>query len=173
VGIRNGVPHSTTKETPFEMLTGARPNLKNVRVFGCASFSLRMSQGSKVEPRADEGILLECAEHRVYKVLICAQTRQPIIAESRHVTFDESSFPGAACLSEYMSDEDPDDSDYASDGDNSCGNDLNSTTENNNDVFVDDNDENFYELLSNNDHYVDENNNRNTTKMKTLAIKLN
>jgi hypothetical protein len=30
------------------------------------------------------------------------------------VTFDESSFPIANCLANYMSDEDPDDSDYAS-----------------------------------------------------------
>jgi hypothetical protein len=43
VGIRNRVPHSTTKATPFEMLTNARPNPKNVRVFGCAAFALRMS----------------------------------------------------------------------------------------------------------------------------------
>jgi hypothetical protein len=50
------------------MLTGTRPNLKNVRVFGCAAFALRMPQGSKLEPRADEGTFLESAEHgwRVY-----------------------------------------------------------------------------------------------------------
>jgi hypothetical protein len=34
--------------------------------------------------------------------------------ESRHLTFDESSFPAANCLSNHVSDEDPDDSDYAS-----------------------------------------------------------
>jgi hypothetical protein len=42
VKVRNRLPHSTTKTTPFEMLTGARPNLKSVRVFGCAAFPWRM-----------------------------------------------------------------------------------------------------------------------------------
>jgi hypothetical protein len=60
VVVRNRVPHSATKSTPFEMLTGARPSLKNIRVFGCAAFELRMPQSSKLQPRADEGTLLEC-----------------------------------------------------------------------------------------------------------------
>jgi hypothetical protein len=114
VAVRNRMPHSTTKATPFELLTGARPSLKNIRVFGCAAFVLRMPQSSKLQPRADEGTLLECGEHGIYKVLVCSDDAAPRIVESRHVTFDESSFPGANCLSNYMSDENHDDSDFAS-----------------------------------------------------------
>jgi hypothetical protein len=73
-----------------------------------------MPQSSKLQPRADEGTLLECVEHGIYKVQVCSDDAAPRIVESRHVTFDESSFPGANCLSIYMSDEVPDDSDYAS-----------------------------------------------------------
>jgi hypothetical protein len=99
---------------PFELLTGARPSLKNIRVFGCAAFVLRMSQSSKPQPLADERTLFECVEHEFYKVLVCSADAAHRIVESRHVTFDESSFPGANSLSNHMSDEDPDDSDYAS-----------------------------------------------------------
>jgi hypothetical protein len=58
--VRNRVPHSAIKSTPFELLTGACPSLKNIRVFGCAAFVLRMPQSSKLQPRADDGTLLEC-----------------------------------------------------------------------------------------------------------------
>jgi hypothetical protein len=47
----------------------------------------------------------------IYKVLVCRDDREPQIVESRHVTFDESIFPGANCLLNYLSDEHPDDSD--------------------------------------------------------------
>jgi hypothetical protein len=110
VAVRNRVPHSTTKATPFELLTGARPSLKNIPVFRCAAFVLRMLQSSKLQPRADEGTLLECGEHGICKVLVCSDDAAPRIVESRHVTFD---VPGANCLANYLSDEDPDDSDCA------------------------------------------------------------
>jgi hypothetical protein len=84
-----------TNLTPFEMLTGERPSLKNIRVFGCAAFVLRMPQSSKLQPRADQGTLLECVEHGIYNILVCSDDTAPHIMESRHVTFDESSFPGA------------------------------------------------------------------------------
>jgi hypothetical protein len=72
------------------------------------------SSATHNKPRADEGTLLECGEHGIYKVLVCSDDAAPRIVESRHVTFDESSFPGANCLSNHLSDEDPDDSYYAS-----------------------------------------------------------
>jgi hypothetical protein len=114
VVVRNRVLHSAIKLTPVELLTGARSSLKNIRVFGCASLVLRMPQSSKLKPHADEETLLEYGEHGINKVLVCSDDATPRIVESRHVTFDESSFPGANCRSNHMSDEDPDDSDYAS-----------------------------------------------------------
>jgi hypothetical protein len=45
---------------------------------------------------------------------VCSDNTAPRIVESLYVTFDESSLPGANCLSNHMSDEDPDDSNYAS-----------------------------------------------------------
>jgi hypothetical protein len=114
VVVRNRVPHIATKSTPFELLTGARPSLKNIRVFGCAAFVLRMPQSSKLQPRADEGTLLECGEYGTYKVLVCSDDAASHIVESRYVTFVESSFPGANCLSNHMLDEDLDDSGHAS-----------------------------------------------------------
>ena len=43
----------------------------------------------------------------------------PRIVESRHVTFDESTFPGAPALEEYMDDESSSDDYYDSDSSNS------------------------------------------------------
>jgi GAG-pre-integrase domain len=70
VVMRNCVPHIATNSTPFELLTGERPSLKNIRVFCCAAFVLRMPQSSKLQARADGGTLLECGEHGIYKVLV-------------------------------------------------------------------------------------------------------
>lgn len=111
VHVRNRVPHSTIKDTPHMVMTGNRPSLKNVKVFGCTAYVLRLPRGSKFEPRALEGVLLETLKHGAHKVLVVDDTG-PRIVESRHVTFDESRFPGAQSLTHYMSDEDSSDSDY-------------------------------------------------------------
>lgn len=57
--VRNWVPHSTTGTTPFSLLNGKRPNLKNVRLFGGTAYVLRLPPGSKFEARATEGVYLE------------------------------------------------------------------------------------------------------------------
>ena len=48
---------------------------------------------------------METLDHGVYKVLITTDIGILRIVESRHVTFDESTFPGAPALEEYMYDE--------------------------------------------------------------------
>lgn len=114
--MRNRVPHSATGKTPYLVMTGAKPSLKHVRVFGCAAYVLRQPPGSKFQSRALEGVYLETLEHGIYKVLITGDNGIPRIVESRHVTFDESRFPGAPALEEYMDDESASDDDYESDG---------------------------------------------------------
>lgn len=113
VYVRNRVPHSSIGVTPFLVMTGEKPSLKNIRVFGCTAYVLRLPRGSKFESRALEGVYLETLEHGIYRVLIIDDDGIPRMVESRHVTFDESKFPGAPELVEYMDDEDASDDKYS------------------------------------------------------------
>lgn len=109
VHVRNRVPHATINKTPYSVLTKKKPSLKHVRVFGCAAFVLRIPRGSKFESRAIEGVYLETIQYGVYKILITDESDIPRIIESRHVTFDETRFPGAPNLISYMDDMDSSD----------------------------------------------------------------
>jgi len=44
--IRNRVPHSTIGTTPFSVISGRKPSLKNIRVFGCTPYVLRLPRGT-------------------------------------------------------------------------------------------------------------------------------
>lgn len=99
--VRNRVPHGTVGETPYSIVTGKRPDLKNLRVFGCRAYGLRLPRGTKFESRAVEGVYLETIEHGMYRILVVGDDCVPRIMESRHVTFDESMFPGAPALESY------------------------------------------------------------------------
>ena len=105
VYIKNRVPHSTTGSVPFELLRGSKASLTYAKVFGCMAYVLRQPEGRKLEPRASEGVLLEVMDHGIYKVLILRQDDLCSIVKSRHVTFDETCFPGAADLRHVMDDE--------------------------------------------------------------------
>jgi len=73
---------------------------------------LRLPEGSKFEPKATEGVYLETLGHGVYRVLLTDEDGVPRITESRHVTFDESSFPGAPALEDYAASEVESDESY-------------------------------------------------------------
>lgn len=109
VFVRNHIQHSATKVPPILLMTGKKLNLKNIRVFGCAVFVLKIPEASKFEARAREGVLLEVLDHGVYKVRIKDENGGYIIVHSRHVTFDENSFPGAPDLKDPMTEEVPED----------------------------------------------------------------
>ena len=102
IHVRNRVPHSATGKTHYLVMTGHKPSLKHIRVFGCAAYVLRQPSGSKFESRVVEGVYLETLDHGIYKVLITTDMSIPRIVQSRHVTFDESTFLGAPALEESM-----------------------------------------------------------------------
>ena len=58
-------------KTPYEILTGNKPNLKYFRVFGCKCFILKKGVHlSKFEPRAQEGIFVGYAtNYHAYRIL--------------------------------------------------------------------------------------------------------
>lgn len=95
------------------------PSLKNVHVFGCTAYVLRLPAASKLEARAVEGIFLESIEHVVYRVLVKRfneVNKNYSIIESRHVTFDKSRFIGAPELYGMMEDEDARDRNFQTQG---------------------------------------------------------
>ncbi len=107
--VRNRVQHSAIGKSPFEVVTGGRPNLKHIRVFGCTASALRLPKQSKFASRAIEGVYLETDEHGIFKILVMEEDKIYRIIESRHVTFEENKFLGAPGLEEIMEDEVSDD----------------------------------------------------------------
>ena len=85
---RNKLPASngTDEQTPFEKLTGRKPILKNLRVFGCECWVLRPKHKiiSKFEPRSTSGILLGYENSTTYRVLAGNN-----LVISRNVRFNE------------------------------------------------------------------------------------
>ena len=89
--VKNRLYHSAIKRSLFEALTGKKPTLKHVRVFGCSAFVYNHAPASKVHARAVPGIFLGCNDHGVY---IVERLTDRKVINSVHVTFDESTFPG-------------------------------------------------------------------------------
>jgi hypothetical protein len=90
VCVRNRVRHAPLGASPYKRMTGGKPSLKNIKVFGCRAYVLILPTPSKVERRAQPGVLLGCLSYSMYKVRVPLKDggeSKRII--SRHVTFDE------------------------------------------------------------------------------------
>ena len=76
-------------KTPYEILTGNKPNLKYFRVFGCKCFILKKGvRLSKFEARAHEGIFVGYATNsHAYRVL---NKSTGLIEETCNMEFDEN-----------------------------------------------------------------------------------
>lgn len=99
--VRNRIAHSATNKTPSLLLTGEKPSLKSIRVFGCVSYVLNV-RGDRFDPQAVEGVLLGVLEHGIFKVLIMKKDKIYSIVESRRVAFDESRLLGSTTLMEFI-----------------------------------------------------------------------
>lgn len=91
VYVKNRVPHRSITCSPYEKLTGERPNLKHLRVFGCSAFVYEHEPKPKVHARAAPAIMLGGDHHGVYTVERLTDRK---IINSVHVTFDEETFRG-------------------------------------------------------------------------------
>jgi hypothetical protein len=109
------VRHASTGASPYYMVTGEIPSLKNLKVFGCRAYVLILPTPSKFERRAEPGALLECLSYGVYKVLVpLKDAGEAKIIISRHVTFDEEELPGLKDMADIV------DGDGASDSSCAC-----------------------------------------------------
>jgi hypothetical protein len=76
-------------KTPYEILTGNKPNIKYFRVFGCKCFYLRKGVLlSKFDSKALEGIFVGyAAESHAFRIFDKESTR---VVEVSNVRFDEN-----------------------------------------------------------------------------------
>jgi hypothetical protein len=90
VYLKNRLPHSTLKgKTPFETLKGTKPSIQHLQPFGKKCYvhipENSMPAGSKLEPRAYEGIIVGYSDsNKIYRIWIATQNR---VIESQDVTF--------------------------------------------------------------------------------------
>lgn len=76
-------------KTPYEVVNGQKPNLGNLRIFGCLAFIKRqnMPRKEKLSPKTDIGYLIGYHASNIYKIW-CPGAKK-IIQVSRDVSFDE------------------------------------------------------------------------------------
>ena len=114
--VKNRLHNKAVGCSPFEKLMKKKPSLHHVKVFGCAAYVYDESPQSKVHARAKIGIYLGSYDNLVYTVELINTRR---IVYSRHVTFDEDSFPAMEFDSSSSSGEDSDSDASIGDAENS------------------------------------------------------
>lgn len=88
--MKNRLPHSAIRCSPYKKLAGQKPSLKRVKVFGCEAFVYDENSKSKFHSTGRPGIFLGCNDHGVYTIELLSDR---CAVNSVHATFDESNFP--------------------------------------------------------------------------------
>ncbi|WVZ54515.1 hypothetical protein U9M48_005301 [Paspalum notatum var. saurae] len=101
IGLRPSTPPPTSTlqfSTPYHALFGRSPTYDHLRVFGCRCYpNISSTSPHKLAPRSVLCVFLGySSNHKGYRCLDIATNRVII---SRHVVFDESSFPFAEATS--------------------------------------------------------------------------
>ncbi|KMS64522.1 hypothetical protein BVRB_019420, partial [Beta vulgaris subsp. vulgaris] len=92
--IHNRVPldRHQGKTTPFEVLTGHRPNLSRARVWGCEAWvMIRRPKKDKLKPKAERAVYIGVSTSKKAWEFLIWKSRK--ILESRNAFFYESVFP--------------------------------------------------------------------------------
>lgn len=97
--LLNILPTKTLSfSTPHFALFGVQPSYEHLRVFGCKCYpNLSATAAHKLAPRSSLCVFLGYSPHHKGYVCLDRHSNRTII--SRHVVFDESSFPFAEGLS--------------------------------------------------------------------------
>jgi len=90
--LKNVSPTVSVKgRTPFEIWNGRRPNLSNLRVFGCRAFvHVPRERRDKLDSKSVECVFVGIAENR--KGFVCINPRRNTVVVSRDVSFHENEF---------------------------------------------------------------------------------
>jgi hypothetical protein len=87
--VQNKSPHRILKDmTLEEALSGKKPNMENLRIFGCPVYShILKDKKNKLEPSGKKGIFVGYSDSsKAYRIYILEQHK---IKVSRDVTFNE------------------------------------------------------------------------------------
>jgi hypothetical protein len=87
--VQNISPHRILKDmTPKEAFSGKKPNMENLRIFGCPVYSyIPKDKRNKLEPSGKKGIFVGYSDSsKAYRIYILEQHK---IDVSRDVTFNE------------------------------------------------------------------------------------
>ena len=87
--VQNISPHRILKDmTPEEDFSGKKPNVENLRIFGChVYFHIPKDKRNKLEPSGNKGIFVGYSDSsKAYRIYIPEQQK---IEVSRDVTFNE------------------------------------------------------------------------------------
>jgi len=86
--VRNRLPpsHRNEDRSPLELLSGNKPSIKHLRVFGCEAWVLKPTakQTGKFEPRSERGIFIGYENSTTYRILL-----EDRLVTSRNVRFIE------------------------------------------------------------------------------------
>ena len=93
--IPNCVPSKSVPTTPYELWIGAKPNLENLRPWGCAGFVHSTSHKyGKLGPRASKKIFIRYSKSSKGYVMYSEHSDGGMTEiESRDVNFIEDDFP--------------------------------------------------------------------------------
>jgi hypothetical protein len=87
--VQNRIPHHILKDrTPEEAFLGKKPNIENLRIFGCLVYShILKDKRNKLEPSGKKGIFMGYSDSsKAYRIYIPEKHK---IEVSRDITFNE------------------------------------------------------------------------------------
>jgi hypothetical protein len=87
--VQNRIPHRILKDmTPEEAFSGKKPNIENLRIFGCPVYShIPKDKRNKLEPSGKKGIFMGYSDSsKAYRIYILEQHK---IEVRRDITFNE------------------------------------------------------------------------------------
>ena len=89
------MPSKSVTSTPFELWTGCKPDLSNLKPWGCTAYVHDSSHKyGKLGPKGKKSIFIRYSEHSKGHVFIGENESGSIIEfESRDATFYENEFP--------------------------------------------------------------------------------
>ena len=87
--IHNMIPHAGRDQSPHEICTGKRPDLRLLRVFGCRIYALpSKDRDNKLQVHANTGIFLGYKKSMRNAIYYDVDTKT--IKTARHIAFDEA-----------------------------------------------------------------------------------
>lgn len=91
VDARNCIPEANENKSPFEQLTGTKPNVSHFCVFGCRTHA-RVSDAKrkKLHMKSKKGIVLRSISHGEYRIWLGHESK---VETTRHCHIIETEFP--------------------------------------------------------------------------------